>query len=254
MNIHRSPYSGRNFEYYSEDGRLSGVMAARVVEGAQSRGVLVFMKHFVLNDQETDRIGLATFADEQTIRQLYLTPFEVPVREADARGAMAGMNRLGARWAGAHEGLMTATLRDEWGFRGVVVTDQASFSVFAYEDLRAGLAAGTDLWLNTDASLWQLSDDEMTPTVVSDMRRASHNIAYAVTASNAMNGLSSGSELVAVTPLWKQALIAADVVLGLLIAGGVFLVTRRLVRQRRTVPAVAGAAAGAEDAVETPAR
>lgn len=233
-NIHRSPYSGRNFEYFAEDARLSGQMAAEVIDGAQSKGVLVFMKHFVLNDQETDRIGLATFADEQAIRELYLTPFEIPVREVDARGAMAGMNRLGARWVGAHEGLMTQTLREEWGFEGVVVTDQASFDVFAYEDLRAGLAAGTDLWLNTDASLWKLSDDQMTASVQADMQRAAHNISYAVTASNAMNGLSAGSELVSVTPLWKQALIAANIVIGLLLVGGVFLTARKQIRQRRT--------------------
>jgi beta-glucosidase len=233
LNIHRSPYSGRNFEYFSEDARLSGVMSAAVVEGAQSKGVLVFMKHFALNDQETDRIGLATFADEQAIRQLYLAPFEVTVRDGGARGAMAGMNRIGAVWSGADAGLMTATLREEWGFDGVVVTDQASFDVFAYEDLRAGLAAGTDLWLNTDAELWKLSDEEMTPTVVANMQRAAHNIAFAVTQSNAMNGLSAGSELVAVTPPWKWALYAADVVIGLLLAGAVLLVTRKLVRQRR---------------------
>ncbi|RMI09499.1 glycoside hydrolase family 3 N-terminal domain-containing protein [Cellulomonas triticagri] len=232
-NIHRSPYSGRNFEYYAEDGLLSGAMSAAVVDGAQSKGVLVFAKHFALNDQETNRIGLATFADEQAIRQVYLTPFEMMVRDADARGMMASMNRLGARWSGAHEGLMTSALRDEWGFRGVVVTDQASFSVFAYEDLRAGLAAGTDLWLNTDATLWKLSDADMTPSVLADMRRASHNIAYAVTASNAMNGLAADSRLVAVTPPWQWALWAADAVLGLLMVGAVVLVTRKLVRQRR---------------------
>ncbi|WP_210737177.1 beta-glucosidase [Cellulomonas hominis] len=253
MNIHRSPYSGRNFEYFAEDPRLSGVMSAAVVDGAQSKGVLVYMKHFVLNDQETDRIGLATFADEQTIRQLYLAPFEVAVRDAGARGAMAGMNRLGPVWAGADAGLMTATLRDEWGFQGVVITDQASFDVFAYEDLRAGLAAGTDLWLNTDASLWSLSDDEMTPTVLANMQRAAHNVAYAVTQSNAMNGLSAGSELVAVTPLWKQALIALDVVLGLAIAAALVLVTRRLVRQRRQ-GAGAGEPQPSEDPVGTAAR
>jgi beta-glucosidase len=233
LNIHRSPYSGRNFEYFSEDARLSGVMSAAVVEGAQSKGVLVFMKHFALNDQETDRIGLVTFADEQAIRQLYLAPFEVTVRDGGARGAMAGMNRIGPVWSGADAGLMTATLRDEWGFAGVVVTDQASFDVFAYEDLRAGLAAGTDLWLNTDADLWRLSDDEMTPTVLAHMQRAAHNIAYAVVGSNAMNGLSAGSELVSVTPPWKWALYAADVVLGLVAVGAVVLVTRRLVRERR---------------------
>ncbi|WP_159795207.1 glycoside hydrolase family 3 protein [Puerhibacterium puerhi] len=244
MNIHRSPYSGRNFEYYAEDSVLSGKMGAAVVDGAQSKGVLVFMKHFALNDQETNRIGLATFADEQAVRELYLTPFELTVREGGARGAMASMNRLGARWSGAHAGLMTATLRDEWGFRGVVVTDQASFDVFAYEDLRAGLAAGTDLWLNTDASLWKLSDEQMTPTVLANMRQAAHNVAYAVAQSNAMNGLSSDSRIVPVTPLWQKALIGADVVIGLLLAGTVFLVTRKLVRQRR-VEARPGAGAGA---------
>jgi beta-glucosidase len=265
LNIHRSPYSGRNFEYFSEDARLSGVMSAAVVDGAQSKGVLVFMKHFALNDQETDRIGLATFADEQAIRQLYLAPFEVTVRDGGARGAMASMNRIGAVWSGADAGLMTATLRDEWGFAGVVVTDQASFDVFAYEDLRAGLAAGTDLWLNTDADLWKLSDDEMTPTVLANMQRASHNIAYAVTASNAMNGLSAGSELVSVTPLWKWALYAVDALVVLLLVWVVFVVTRKLVRQRRgqQVTTSGGPADGAdvdradaatEDSASTPTR
>ncbi|HEY0189265.1 MAG TPA: glycoside hydrolase family 3 N-terminal domain-containing protein [Cellulomonas sp.] len=240
-NIHRSPYSGRNFEYYSEDSVLSGAMGAAVVTGAQSKGVLVFAKHFALNDQETNRIGLATFSNEQAVRELYLTPFEMMVRDGDAHGMMASMNRLGATWTGADAGLMTATLRDEWGFEGMVVTDQASYSVFAYEDLRAGLAAGTDLWLNTDATLWQLTDDQMTASVVSDLRRASHNIAYAVTASNAMNGLTADGKIVAVTPLWRWALIAADVLLGLLAIGGAAWVTLRLVRRNRGLPPTADA-------------
>lgn len=233
MNIHRSPYSGRNFEYYSEDALLSGRMGAATVVGAQSKGVLVFVKHFALNDQETNRIGGAIFADEQTVRSLYLAPFEMSVRDGGARGMMAAMNRIGGTWVGAHAGLMTDTLRDEWGFAGVVVTDQASFSVFAYEDLRAGLSAGTDLWLNTDAALWKLSDDQMTPSVIASMHRATHNIAYAVTNSNAMNGLASDSEIVSVTPLWRKALIGANIVLGLVAAFGVFHVTRTLVRQRK---------------------
>lgn len=258
MNIHRSPYSGRNFEYYAEDGLLSGGIGAAVVEGAQSKGVLVFVKHFALNDQETNRIGLATFADEQAVRQLYLVPFEMAVRDGEARGMMASMNRLGARWSGAHSGLMTATLRDEWGFQGLVVTDQASFDVFVYEDLRAGLAAGTDLWLNTDANLWKLSGDQMTPSVVSDMRTAAHNIAYAVTASNAMNGLAADSTLVAVTPLWKWALYGATALVTLLIVWIVFVVTRRLVRQRRagaaSAPSGTDAEPAAQDEAVTPRR
>lgn len=234
MNIHRSPYSGRNFEYYSEDAMLSGKFGAAVVEGAQSKGVIVFIKHFALNDQETNRIGGSVFSAEQATRELYLAPFETSVREADARGVMASMNRIGARWTGAHAGLMTATLRDEWGFAGVVVTDQASFSVFAYEDLRAGLAAGTDLWLNTDASLWALSAEQTTASVQADMQRAAKNISYAVANSNAMNGLASDGRIVAVTPLWQWGLYALSAVLGLVALALIFFTTRRLVTQRRT--------------------
>ncbi|MDO4272078.1 MAG: glycoside hydrolase family 3 protein [Eubacteriales bacterium] len=232
-NIHRSPYSGRNFEYYSEDSFLSGKMSAKEISGAQSKGVIVFMKHFALNDQETNRTGIAIFANEQSVREVYLAPFETSVREGDAHGAMASMNRIGCRWTGGHYGLMTATLRDEWGFEGMVVTDQASFDVFAYEDMREGLEAGTDLWLNTDAELWKLSDSEMTPTVVSNMQKAAKNIVFAVSRSNAMNGLSSGSKIVQVMPLWEKALVAADILVGLLVLLVIILVTRKLIRQNR---------------------
>lgn len=233
MNLHRSPYSGRNFEYYSEDSVLSGQMSAAVIAGAQSKGVIVFAKHFALNDQETNRLGVAVFADEQTTRQLYLKPFEDSVRDGGALGMMDSMNRIGATWSGAHAGLLTETLRGEWGFTGAVITDQASFSVFAYEDLRAGLRAGTDLWLNTDASLWVIPADEITPTVEADIVRAAHNVAYAVTQSNAMNGLSAGATIEQVTPLWQWALIIADIVIGLLVALLLFFVTRKLIVQRR---------------------
>jgi beta-glucosidase len=233
MNIHRTPYSGRNFEYYSEDGFLSGKMGAATVRGAQSKGVLVYIKHFAVNDQETSRMGGAMFANEQAIRSIYLKGFELSVREGGARGVMVSMNRIGARWTGGHEGLMTATLREEWGFQGVAITDQASYSVFSYEDMREGLAAGTDLWLNSDASLWQLSSAELTPSVQADIHRAAHNVAYAIINSNAMNGLASDSRVVAVTPAWRIWLIVADVVLvlGALTIAGV--VTRKLITQRR---------------------
>ncbi|SCP98672.1 glycoside hydrolase family 3 protein [Anaerobium acetethylicum] len=232
-NIHRSPYSGRNFEYYSEDGFLSGKMAAGTVAGAQSKGTVVTVKHFALNDQECNRVGGAMFANEQSVRELYLQPFEIAVREGDALGMMASMNRIGCRWTGGHYGLMTSTLRDEWGFEGMVVTDQASYSVFAYEDLREGLEAGTDLWLNTDATLWTLTDEDMTPTVLTNMQRAAKNVVYAVANSNAMNGLSAGSKVVAVMPLWQKALITVDAVAGILVATAVISLTRRLMKQKK---------------------
>lgn len=241
MNIHRSPYCGRNFEYYSEDNLLSGKMGAATVKGAQSKGVLVYIKHFALNDQETSRMGISIMANEQSVRELYLDPFEITVREGDAHGAMVGMNRVGSRWAGAHYGLMTETLRNEWGFEGLAITDQASFEVFAYEDLRAGLEAGTDLWLNSDSELWKLSDEDMNDTVVTYMQRAAKNIVFAISRSNAMNGLSNNSKIVKITPLWQMGLYAADVILVIVALLGSILATLNLKnpsQKKRKVSAV----------------
>lgn len=233
MNIHRNPLCGRNFEYYSEDPFLSGKMAATTSAGAQSKGAVVTVKHFALNDQETNRMGCAIFANEQSVRQVYLAAFETAVREGDAHGVMVSMNRIGSRWTGGHYGLMTAALRDEWGFKGMAVTDQASYAVFAYEDMREGLAAGTDLWLNTDATLWKLSDAEMTNEVVNDMQRAAKNVVYAIAGSNAMNGLAADSKVVSVVPLWKKGLYALDVVAALGILITLFFTTRSVIRNRK---------------------
>ena len=238
-NIHRNPYGGRAFEYFSEDSYLSGAMCAKVVAGAGSKGVVSTVKHFALNDQETNRMGGAIFANEQTIRQLYLRPFEMSVRDSGATAMMASMNRIGSRWTGGHKGLMTNTLRGEWGFNGFVVTDQASYSVFAYEDLREGLEAGTDLWLNTDAGLWKLPDDDMTDGVIANMQRAAHNISYAISRSNAMNGLSANSKIVKVTPLWRWGVYALD---GVVTVGAVALIaiaTLQILRRRKRDATVA---------------
>lgn len=238
-NIHRNPYGGQAFEYFSEDSYLSGAMCAKVVAGAGSKGVVSTVKHFALNDQETNRMGGAIFANEQTIRQLYLRPFEMSVRDGGATAMMASMNRIGSRWTGGHKGLMTNTLRGEWGFNGFVVTDQASYSVFAYEDLREGLEAGTDLWLNTDAGLWKLPDDDMTDGVIANMQRAAHNISYAISRSNAMNGLSANSKIVKVTPLWRWGVYALD---GVVTVGAVALIaiaTLQILRRRKRDATVA---------------
>lgn len=217
MNIHRTPYSGRNFEYYSEDGYLSGIMGAATVSGAQSKGAMVTIKHFALNDQETNRMGVSIFASEQAIREIYLKAFEAAVTDADAHGVMASMNRIGATWTGGHIGLMTDVLRNEWGFEGFVITDQASYNVFAYEDLREGLAAGTSLWLNSDSELWKLADEDMTNTVISNMQRAAKDIVFAISRSNAMNGLSAGAKIVQITPWWKIALYVLFAILVVLV-------------------------------------
>lgn len=158
MNIHRTPFSGRNFEYYSEDGFLSGRFGAATVRGARSKGVITFVKHFALNDQETMRTKVATLSNEQAIREVYLAAFEPSVSGGDegTLGIMLSMNRVGLVWSGDHRGLVTNVVRGEWGFDGVVITDQASYpQAFPLLAIRAGLGAGTDLWLNSGTDNWQ---------------------------------------------------------------------------------------------------
>ncbi len=124
-NIHRSPQGGRNNEYYSEDPLLSGKISAAVIRGAQSKGLIVTVKHFVANEQETNRQsnGLYTWLNEQSLREIYLEPFEISVKEGNARGIMSAYNRIGAQWCGGSKTLITDLLRNEWGFDGFVITD-----------------------------------------------------------------------------------------------------------------------------------
>ncbi len=123
MNIHRSPFSGRNFEYYSQDGTQSGLVAAAVVSGVSSRGVFPYIKHFAVNDQEQDRNGIYTWADEQTIREIYLKPFQYAVEGGNSGGIMTAFNRIGTEGCTDHYPMLTGILREEWGFDGTIVTD-----------------------------------------------------------------------------------------------------------------------------------
>ena len=128
-NIHRTPYSGRCFEYYSEDGWLSGEVAEVEVKAIREKGVYVFTKHFALNDQEEGRYGISTWSNEQAIRELYLEGFEGAVKEAGGN-VMSSFNRLGVVWSGAHRGLMTGVLRDEWGMEGAAITDCSVYAKY----------------------------------------------------------------------------------------------------------------------------
>ena len=222
VDIHRSPYSGRNFEYFSEDGFLSGQLAGNEVKGAREKGVITYMKHFALNDQETNRYGGAMFANEQAIREIYLKGFEYTVTIGNTNAAMAGMNRIGARWVGAHKGLMTNVLRGEWGFEGMVITDQASVPAMFYQDIVSGLAAGTDLWLNTNKSYWALdsyaeedgstTDWTSNATVMNNVARAAKNVIYAVGTSNAMDSVSDDGTVASQKAPWEIALIILDII------------------------------------------
>ena len=122
-NIHRNPRGGRNFEYYSEDPLISGKMASAVIKGCHKQNLVVTMKHFVMNDQESHREGVFTWADEQTMREIYLKAFEIPVKETHCKGMMSAFNRIGTNWCGGSSALLNDLLRGEWGFEGFVVSD-----------------------------------------------------------------------------------------------------------------------------------
>lgn len=237
MNIHRTAYSGRNFEYYSEDSFLSGAMAAAEIKGATSKGLICYIKHFAVNDQETNRTGGVMLANEQSVRQLYLYPFEVAIREGGSMGLMVSMNRIGSEWVGAHKGMMTETLRKEWGFEGIALTDQASYSSFSYMDIREGLAAGTTMWLNTDKNLWleQLGDYANNPLLLTQLRTAAKYILYTVSRSSAMNGLNATAKIVPVMPTWQIWLITLDVIVGLAIAAILICDVRNKLHKKKRV-------------------
>ena len=222
MNIHRTARSGRNFEYYSEDSFLSGKMGAAEVAGFQSMGGIVTIKHFALNDQETNRIGGAIFSNEQAARELYLRPFELAITEGNANGIMSSMNRVGARWMGAHEGVMTNIVRGEWDFKGFVITDQTSFPSFDYCEIRAGLAAGNDMWLNTANNMWDLKEEELTASVMQNVRLAARRFLYVVANSNAMNGVDRDTKVLNVKAGWQKLIPLLAIVMILIFIGGMY--------------------------------
>ncbi|MFA6829297.1 MAG: glycoside hydrolase family 3 N-terminal domain-containing protein [Bacilli bacterium] len=151
MNIHRTPWAGRNFEYYSEDGYLSGTIGSAVIQGANSMGVVTFTKHFAFNDQETNRVRkMAVWSNEQACREIYLKPFELAVTEGGSKTIMSSFSHIGTDWVGSHKGLMTDILRGEWGFKGYVLTDMYGGGVnYSYLDQDLGIRAGNDCWLES---------------------------------------------------------------------------------------------------------
>lgn len=202
MNIHRGAFSGRTFEYFSEDSLLSGVMASNEIAGAKEKGVYSFMKHFALNDQETNRTNMVcTWADEQAIREIYLKPFEMSVKEGGAQAVMSSFNYIGYTYAGASNNLLNTVLRDEWGFKGFVLTDY--FGGYGYQNGDQEIRNGNDSMLATTKITNHITDKSATS--VKAMRTATHNILY--TAANSWQ-YADGEPKVD-TPIWKTAMYVA---------------------------------------------
>ena len=221
-NVHRSPYGGRTFEYYSEDAILIGDIISPVIEGLQDHGCYVYNKHFALNDQETNRAGVATWANEQTVRENYLEAFRRAIEKADSMCVMTSMNRLGVVCNYANDALCVDYLRTEIGMKGIAVTDYWS-SCAAIVNIQSTLYSGEDL---PDGNL---SEEEMADFVANygpgkgygklaqNMRESAHRILYTVVHSNAMNGDAPGSLYIPITPAWQIALRACEIGFGVML-------------------------------------
>ena len=213
VNIHRTPFSGRNFEYYSEDPVLNGKLGAAMTRGCNSMGVYCYPKHFALNDQETNRSGVCVWSNEQAMREIYLKAFEIVVKEGNNHGLMSSYNRIGTVWSGGCKELLTNVLRGEWGFEGAVATDYANAKLLNADQ---ALMAGGDLMLSTTGATLS---DKVTGSIEGQqkLRQASKNVLYMVVNSRAYtNPVEMGF------PYWILAQVALNIVLMLLVVLRIF--------------------------------
>ncbi|WP_026652040.1 glycoside hydrolase family 3 N-terminal domain-containing protein [Butyrivibrio proteoclasticus] len=214
MNIHRTAFAGRNFEYYSEDSVLSGYIALNAAQGSWENGVYAYIKHFAMNDQEGNRCDmLCTWSNEQAIREIYLKPFEMCVKNVEHTAVMSSFNYIGNRWAGGSSSLLKTVLRDEWGFEGFVLTDY--FGVYGYMSSDQAIRNGTDCMLVNYPTATNNVQFRDTNGAQQAMRDAAKNILYTVVNSRAYapENLSMGMAS------WKKLMIVLDVIFGILMVG-----------------------------------
>lgn len=212
MNTHRSAFAGRNFEYYSEDPLLSGKIASSAVVGAEEMGVYAYIKHFAMNDQETNRTNqLCTWFNEQSAREIYMRPFEICVKEGGAKAVMTAFNFYGTEPAQASSAVLNSILRDEWGFQGFALTDY--YGVYGYQDADRMIRNGNDCMLVAYDTETNHVTDTTSATSVKAMRQACKNIMYTVVNSRAYDEANLNTGLLG----WQKAAIAVDVVLAVVL-------------------------------------
>lgn len=247
VNLHRSPFGGRNFEYYSEDPLISGKIGAAMVSGARQNGLFAHIKHFALNEMDHARGNIQVYATEQSMREMYLRGFEIATKEAEctiqvydgetggqktvelkAAGAyMTSMTFIGPKFSGASYELLTTLLRNEWGFEGFVITD---FTSGDNKSKDCGYKVGNDLWMGMRTTAL---NDLDTATAQWAARNAIKNIAYTIVNSSAYNGIAPGSYAYYDMSPWRIGLIVFDVIAGVIAAAGVAWVVLRTVDEKR---------------------
>jgi beta-glucosidase len=220
MNTHRTAFGARNYEYFSEDGVLAGNMGAKAVEGAREYGVYSYIKHFALYEGNAKMVSV--WSNEQAIREIYLKPFEISVKQGGANAVMVSWSFLGDKWTGESSNLMNTVLRDEWGFRGMALTDFFRNNGHGFMNADAALANGVDVMLSTFNGEENNVANPEHPTSVLQMRNACKNVMYTVVSSWAYDGEHEETGM----ENWKKAGIGIDTVIALFMAGMEVLVIR----------------------------
>ena len=220
MNTHRTAFGARNYEYFSEDGVLAGNMGAKAVEGARNYGVYSYIKHFALYEGNAKMVSV--WSNEQAIREIYLKPFEISVKQGGANAVMVSWSFLGDKWTGESSNLMNTVLRDEWGFRGMALTDFFRNNGHGFMNADAALANGVDAMLSTFNGEENNVANPEHPTAVLQMRNACKNVMYTVVSSWAYDGEHEETGM----ENWKKAGIGIDIVIALFMAGMEVLVIR----------------------------
>ena len=220
MNTHRTAFGARNYEYFSEDGVLAGNMGAKAVEGARKYGVYSYIKHFALYEGNAKMVS--AWSNEQAIREIYLKPFEISVKQGGANAVMVSWSFLGDKWTGECSNLMNTVLREEWGFRGMALTDFFRNNGHGFMNADAALANGVDVMLSTFNGEENNVANPEHPTSVLQMRNACKNVMYTVVSSWAYDGEHEETGM----ENWKKAGIGIDIVIALFMAGMEVLVIR----------------------------
>ena len=220
MNTHRTAFGARNYEYFSEDGVLAGNMGAKAVEGARKYGVYSYIKHFAMYEGNAKMVSV--WSNEQAIREIYLKPFEISVKQGGANAVMVSWSFLGDKWTGECSNLMNTVLRDEWGFRGMALTDFFRNNGHGFMNADAALANGVDVMLSTFNGEENNVANPEHPTSVLQMRNACKNVMYTVVSSWAYDGEHEETGM----ENWKKAGIGIDIVIALFMAGMEVLVIR----------------------------
>ena len=220
MNTHRTAFGARNYEYFSEDGVLAGNMGAKAVEGARKYGVYSYIKHFALYEGNAKMVSV--WSNEQAIREIYLKPFEISVKQGGANAVMVSWSFLGDKWTGESSNLMNTVLRDEWGFRGMALTDFFRNNGHGFMNADAALANGVDVMLSTFNGEENNVANPEHPTSVLQMRNACKNVMYTVVSSWAYDGEHEETGM----ENWKKAGIGIDIVIALFMAGMEVLIIR----------------------------